>query len=277
MNSAAIVTRATIRELIQCFEQAKESVRVAYATVLSAQKSLDERFKLGGYCGVSIYLERHGHRSADHLDAEFAVKEMEKQAWRSIVDRLDIWRVMSEARASELRKHIEDGTLPPLTEETAMQLAQAYVGNVDKLVDELTKEVFDWLRPRIDSDGRGYCGAKYKTNRRDIVGKRVVREFMVELSYMGGFHLRYGGEAAQRLRTLENLFRALDGKGSTGTGYQSELQTAIEREKSGIGQTEYFKFRACKKGTLHLEFLREDLLAELNRRAGGKNLRTGRK
>jgi hypothetical protein len=277
MTSTAIVTRATIRELIQCFEEAKENVRVAYSMVLSAQKRLDDRFKLGGHTGVSIYLERHGHRSADHLDAEFAVKEMEKQAWRSIVDRLDIWRVMPEKRAAELRKHIEDGTLPELTEDTAMQLAQAYVGNVDKLIDELTKEVFDWLRPRVDIEGRTYNGGKFKTNKRDVIGKRVVREFMVELSYMGGFHVRYGGEASQRLRTLENLFRALDGKGSTGTGYQSELQTAIEREKSGIGQTEYFKFRACKKGTLHIEFLREDLLAELNRRAGGMNLRSGKK
>jgi hypothetical protein len=240
--------------------------------LLATQKMLDDWFKLGGHCGVSIYLESHGQRSADYLDAEFAIKEMEKQAWRSIVDRLDIWRVMSEARAKELRKHIDEGTLPPLSEETAMQLAAAYVGNVDKLVDELAKEIFDWLRPRINEDGRSYNDGKFKTNDREVIGKRIVREFIIERSYFGGFNVRCGGEAEQRLRTLENLFLALDGKGATGKGYQSELQTAIEREKSGEGQTEYFKFRACKKGTLHIEFLRLDLLAELNRRAGGKNL-----
>jgi hypothetical protein len=277
MTSTAIVTRATVRELIQCFNEAKANVRTGFSMIASAQKSLNDRFKLGGHTGVSIVLDRYSHRDADHLAVEETIAIMERQAWRSIVDRLDIWRVMSEARASELRKLIDEGKLPELTEDTAMQLAQAYVGNVDKLIDELTKEVFDWLRPRVDSEGRTYNGGKYKTNQRDVIGKRVVREFMVELSYMGGFHVRYRGEAAQRLRTLENLFRALDGKGSTGTGYQSDLQTAIEREKSGMGQTEYFKFRACKKGTLHIEFLREDLLAELNRRAGGMNLRSGKR
>jgi hypothetical protein len=151
-------------------------------------------------------------------------------------------------------------------------LSRAF-GNVDKLVDELTKEIFDWLRPRVDSDGRSYNGGKYKTNNREVIGSRVIRSLMVERAYNGGFHVRYDGESSQRLRTLENLFRALDGKGSTGTGYQSELQTAIEREKRGDGQTEYFRFKACKNGNLHIEFLRADLLAELNRRAGGRNFR----
>jgi hypothetical protein len=274
MESSAIVTRATVREMIQTLDKAKDAVRIAYSMLHAAQKSLDDRFKLGGHCGVSIYLERHGHRSADYVDADFAVQEMEKQAWRSIVDRLDIWRVMSEARAAELRKLIEDGKLPELTEESAMQLAAAYVGNVDKLIDELTKEVFDWLRPRIDEEGRVYTDGTYKTNKRDVIGPKVIRPYFVDIWGLGGgkFHVRYGA-CQQRLHTIENLFRALDGKGSTGKGYYSDLENAINASKDGTGQTEYFRFKACKNGNLHIEFLRSDLLAELNRRAGGMNFR----
>ncbi len=272
MSNEGLVQRATVRELIQCFDEAKAQVTTAFSMLHNAQQSLDDRFKLGGHTGVSIYLERISHRSTSWLDLEFTLKEMEKQAWYHVVNRLDIWRVMSEARASELRKQIDEGTLPPLTEDTAMQLAAAYMGNLDKLIDELTKEIFDWLRPRVDDHGRTYCGGQYKTNNREVVGPRVIREFMIERSHMGGFRVRYDGSSAQRLRTLENLFLALDGKGSTGKGYQSEIQSAIEREKSGVGRTEYFGFKACKNGNLHIEFLREYLLAELNRRAGGKNL-----
>jgi hypothetical protein len=274
MSSDALVTRATVRELIQTFNESKDAVRVGFSMLLAAQKSLDDRFKLGGHSGVSIYLERHGHRSADYLDIDFAIKEMEKQAWRSVVDRLDIWRVMSEARAKELRKHIEDGTLPELTEDTAMQLAAAYVGNIDKLIDELTKEVFDWLRPRIDEYGHIYNGGSYKTNKWEAVGNKVIRTYFVSRCGLGGgkYNVRYG-ECQQRLHTLENLFRALDGKGSTGKGYHSDLENAINASKDGTGQTEYFGFRACKNGNLHISFLREDLLAEFNRRAGGMNLR----
>lgn len=272
--SDALVMRATVRELIQTLDEAKATIRTAYPMLHAAQKSLDDRFKLGGHCGVSIYLERHGHRSADYLDVEFAITELDKQAWRSVINRLDIWRVMSEARASELRKHIDDGTLPELTEETAMQLAAAYVGNVDKLIDELTKEVFNWLRPRVDESGRAYNGGRYVTNKRDIIGTKVIRSCFVDRWGINGgkFSVRYGS-CQQRLHTLENLFRALDGKGSTGTGFHSDLENAINSSKDGTGQTEYFGFRACKNGNLHIEFLRSDLLAELNRRAGGKNFR----
>lgn len=277
MNSTELVPRATVRDLIAAFEEAKANIRTGFSLLIAAQKNLNAHFKLGGSTGVTIHLELRSRRDTGDLDIEQTIEDLEKQAWRNIVDRLDIWRVMSETRAKELRKLIDDGELPELTEETAMQLAASYIGNVDKLVDELVREVFDWLRPRVDEYGRRYNGGKFKTNSRDIIGKRVIREFMIERAHFGGFRLRYDGEAAQRLRTMENLFRALDGKGVTGSGYQSELQTAIEREKSGIGQTEYFGFRCCKKGTLHIEFLRLDLLAELNRRAGGMNLREGKR
>jgi len=277
MESTAIVTRATVRELIQCFEEAKVQARFAFSMLQNAQKSLDDRFKLGGHTGVSIYLEDRGHRDASWLNIEYTIKEMEKQAWRSVVDRLDIWRVMSEARAKELRKHIEDGTLPELTEETALQLAAAYVGNVDKLIDELTKEIFDWLRPRVDEHGRTYSGGQYVTNKRDVIGPKVIREYFVSPGFgRYKFNVRYG-ECQQRLHTLENIFRALDGKGSTGKGYHSDLENAVNASPDGTGQTEYFGFRACKNGNLHIEFRRADLLAELNRRAGGMNLRANGK
>jgi len=37
---------------------------------------------------------------------------------------------------------------------------------------------------------------------------------------------------------------------------------------NGTGETEYFKFKACKNGNLHLEFKRMDLVSKLNQLAG---------
>ena len=87
----------------------------------------------------------------------------------------------------------------------------------------------------------------------------------------GKYRVRYD-KSQQQLQTLENVFIALDGKGITGNGYRSDLENAIHASEDGTGQTEYFDFRAYKNGNLHLLFRRSDLLAELNRRAGGMNL-----
>jgi hypothetical protein len=281
MESTELVPRATIRDLIRCYDEAKANVSTAIGMLKASQTSLNSMFKLAGNTGVSIRMNRNRYDAfdADLIDAERVLKRMEQDAWRYLVDRFDIWRIMSEARAKELRDLIEKDELPTLTEESALQLMHSYTNaiNANKLIDEFAKEVFDWLRPRRDEEGRGYNGAKFKTNREDVIGKRIVREFMIDRddASRGRFHVRYD-DSQQRLRVLENLFRALEGKGATGKGYCSDLETAINSSKDGTGQTEYFKFRACKKGTLHIEFLREDLLAELNRRAGGMNLNDGK-
>lgn len=281
MASDELVPRATIRDLIRCYDEAKTNVRTGIGMLKASQTSLNSMFKLGGNVGVSIRMNRNRYDSfdADLIDIDHVLKRMERDAWTYLVDRFDIWRILSEARAKELRDLIENDQLPELTEETALQLLRSYTNatNANRLIDEFAREVFDWIRPRRDENGRGYNGAKFKTNREDVIGSRIVRESMIDRddASRGRFRVRYD-DAQQRLRVLENLFLALDGKGATGKGYVSELEAAINSSKDGIGRTEYFAFRACKKGTLHIEFLRSDLLAELNRRAGGMNLRKGK-
>ena len=81
---------------------------------------------------------------------------------------------------------------------------------------------------------------------------------------------------AQHMTALENVFRALDGAGTSTPHYQSDIETAIG--KAGVDSrwsTKYFEGRCFKNHNLHLRFLRLDLLAEFNRRAGGACLRPG--
>jgi hypothetical protein len=58
--------------------------------------------------------------------------------------------------------------------------------------------------------------------------------------------------------------------------YNGELMDAVSatrKDGDGRGETTYFRFRCFKRGTLHIAFKRMDLVDELNRIAGGKNLR----
>lgn len=257
-----------IPDFIRTYTEERERVRFAIESMQLAQTNLDARFQLGALSSpftVSI----NGEWAGTKFDLDKALARLEREAWTFIVNRLDIWRIMSVARATELKSLIDSNGLPPLTKESAGQLARQYIDGIDTLVDEYAREVFDWLRPRT-----GTKPAKYKTNNREIVGSRVVLWKIfdtVHFKFFGTYRMK-DSDAEQRLRTIENLFHTLAGKGSTGKGYRSELQTAIEASKDGTGQTEYFEFRACKNGNLHLQFLSLGLLAELNRRAGGMNL-----
>jgi hypothetical protein len=118
---------------------------------------------------------------------------------------------------------------------------------------------------------------EYKTNQRNArweLGERIVLTSVVSKCWIrkGRFDVR--DHSSQRLSALERVFLALDGAGMTGRGYYSDLEVAIKTvEKGGRGRTALFEFRACGNGSLHLRFLRADLLAAFNRVAGGRRLR----
>lgn len=64
---------------------------------------------------------------------------------------------------------------------------------------------------------------------------------------------------------------------TTDLAKRETLHDTITNSPDGTGKTDYFRFRCCLNGNLHLEFLRLDLVAKLNAVAGGNRLRTDQK
>jgi hypothetical protein len=267
VSSDELVKRASVGDLVRAFRESADAVRTAFGMIAEAERRLNATFKLDSHSGVDITPD--GERFA-RFDADAAVERMRRDAWRIIVDRLEIWRVLSNKRADELKKELERGSLPEITEENVEAFARSYMGALPDLLNEMVGEVYEWLRPR-----EGTHRAKYKTNSVFEVGERVILTGMVERAYIGrGFRLHY--QRQQILRSLENTFSALDGRGQTGKRYNSLLEDAIGASPDGQGETDYFRFRACKNGNLHVEFRRRDLLARFNQIAGGLRLKPTR-
>lgn len=269
-DSAEIVPRATVRELIACYDQAVADVTHAFQLLQGAQKSLDARFKLGNtYSSITVTTDGNHVPS---LQLTKALARLERDAWNNIFTRLDVRRMMPTTKVKSLEEQIDTNKMPPLTEDTAMQLAAQCIGQLDTLLDELVVEVFDWLRPQEQSSE-----ANYKSNQREIIGKRVVITSTVKLNGAGcAAKYMVCSHMDQRLTCLENVFLALDGNGVVHRGYHSDITNAINSSRNGTGKTKYFAFKAHKNSNLHLEFLREDILAELNRRGGEMKLKKGK-
>lgn len=276
-DDASIATRTTVRELVAVFEQAERDVRTAFATIAAAEKRVNDAFTLGApsYREIRVNPSREKHHSVDFGDADRAVERMAREAWKTIVERLDVRRVLSAKRAKELDDRLEKGELPPITEEAVYAFANEY-RDVRGFFEEKVAEVFDWLRPREGS----WRFTDYKTNQKNAkleLGPKVVLTGMVHASFMG--RNRFGGrfdvdyDDKARLVALEAVFRALDGKGWGTKEYEADLVTAIEAAPDGHAETEYFEVRAFKNRSLHVRFVRLDLLHRLNQIAGGRNLR----
>jgi hypothetical protein len=251
----------TVPELVAIYRRAETDIRDAFALLAGAERRLSEAFALAESTRA-ISVCQHHYRSMDWTDVDGALEGVRREVWAAIVDRLELRRMMSVARAKELDEQLRKGELPEITEDSVSAFARRYLDALPAMLSEAVGEVFEWLRPP---------GSKYRRNSELEVPKRVILRWVAE--WWGSYWYVHDSKQAM-LTALENVFTALDGRGQITRTHRSELGNAIHRAgRDGAFETAYFKGRVCKNRNLHLEFLRADLLARLNQIAGGRRLR----
>jgi hypothetical protein len=255
-----LAVRETLPTMIAAYQHATAEVERAYKTLADAQKHLQAVFidsKGYNFKTIDRNLYEAGKPASDQIN-----KQIKKDAWSIIVERMELRRLLSIARRTELDKQIQDGELPDLTEENVLALFESSAANMNTYLEEAVTEVFEWLRPH---------NSQHKTNTEYELGRKVVLTWMVEKGYnRGKFRPNYHRD--KYLTALDNVFCMIDGKPPVKT-YHSELFNAITDSPDGTGSTPYFKFKCYLNGNLHLEFLRPDLVARLNAVAGGTRLK----
>lgn len=277
MNTSDLAIRTTVRELVAAFVAAERDVRAAFAQIVAAEERVNEAFGLAPgdrYASGFLRVSACGTEWRDDFrDADQAVALMNRAAWRALVDRLELRRMMSVKAWERLQRQLDDSKstrgdlpdMPPLTEETALAFARGMMGQAPDMMRDAVREVWDFLRPRG-------AAAKLKTNSQLEVPESVILPYVVEPRWIGtGFTVDY--RYRQNLVALERVFHALAGDGRMNLVHESELGAAIDASADGVGQTSLFAFRACKNRNLHLRILRLDLLADFNALAAGKTLR----
>lgn len=259
-----VAKRETLSAMVGTYQQATRKVEEAYTILEQAQKSLQAVFleKPGYRFGV---IERNctdvGTTASKAINAK-----LKKDAWAVIVERMELRRLLSIQRRTELDTQIEKGELPELTDENVLALFETSAANVNVYLEEAVQEVFDYLRPPR---------SHLKTNTEYELGKKVILTWQVEKGWSRGkFRVNYHRD--KYLTALDNVFSMIDGKGPV-KSYHGPLYDAITDSPDGTGKTEYFKFRCCLNGNLHLEFLKPALVAKLNAVAGGNRLRNERR
>jgi hypothetical protein len=255
----ALAPRLTLPQAVEVYERGERDLRDAMELLRRAERSLSEAFGMHN-TGVSI-TDRWNRLNFSHPDD--VVSNVRRQCWRQFIERLELRRFMSVRAWEQLQQRIDHEEPPEISIETVTGLARQYEQQLPAMLEQAVVEVFEWLRPP---------GSEFKTNSELEIGKRVILTWTIEAWNLGHpFHVRYGMDP--RLSALENVFSALDGRGSVTKGHYSALTEAINKSPDGTGETPYFRFKCFRKGTLHLEFKRLDLLKRFNAIAGGRRLR----
>jgi len=253
-----MIPKHTVLELIETYREAVREFEIA-----------DHAVKRIGH--IMNVMEAHMSPTVSVYGRSLDVKEGEKEIrrgfWRFVFKTSGAYQVMSPSKTKEIREWIEKSDLPAFDEENIMNQINGFRQNMAIMFDDYAKEVFDFLRPQYEQE-------QFKTNEKNrlsLQGKVIIDWCVVDGSlntYKEPF-----------LTALDNLFHILDKK-SVPRDYEAtfcnKLKEAVRTGKTdwhhSVGElkTEYFYVKWFKKGTIHITFLRDDLLLDFNQRAGNQ-------
>jgi hypothetical protein len=263
-TTKAMIPSHTIEAMCRAYADAQRDVAEAFRLLDVAKKRLDGVFAAGSY-GVSML----PHNISDSYlgsGAEETALNIRKLAWNYVLRQTRVLEMCGVKQREELVRQVSNGEdLPDLTEDNVWSLLNKLGDELPAMLEAALKEVFEFLTPSSK-------WTRYKTNNSFKVGKRVIVSYAFDTQY--GCRLNYHKEPF--IQALDNVFHLLDGKGVA--RYPDNLVTAIEtalRKHEWCCETEYFKCKWFKVGTLHIDFQRLDLVDELNKRAGGGGLDKG--
>lgn len=260
----------TLADMCEAWRQSEADLRAAFALLVGVEQRLKATFKPDSYL-FDLSRERRDYH--DYKKPDQTLKELKKDVWRVLIDRMQLRRVLSVERNKQLDKQLETGEgLPEINEVQILAMLEGTANNVHLYIEEMVREVFDWLRPHHNEP--------YVTNTKfaQELGARVVIGWACEYwgvsSHRGRFGVNHHRQA--NITALDNVFHALDGKGTI-KSHHGPLTDAVCASPDGTGETEYFRFRCFRNHNMHVEFKRRDLLAKLNAVAGGLTLKATNK
>jgi len=271
--SASIIEHVPARAAAEAYQKSAEEIREAMATISNAVERIKKAFAADSKYefNISVDIGRTAYYVTDEGTVDSLMADMKRQAWCVLVDKLQIRKVMSAKRQDEMDKALQDrhqwknadtDPLPEITAENIESVAGGFAASIEEFMAEAVREEYDFWKP---------WNSEHKTNSQFVLNPKVIRKYMVERTWEGrGW--RPGYTHRGHLAAIDRIFHQLDGIPIM-SGVRGPLDDAIcLADADGHGETDYFRFRCCKNGNLHLEFKRKDLLDRFNLIAGRNRL-----
>jgi hypothetical protein len=191
-------------------------------------------------------------------------KELQKAAWQHVFAEFLPAQMATSQLAKDINSFVEQQSKIPFTERNLFRMLQIVAGTQDTRVDRAVEEAIDSLTKHTKENRFGVEG--WVTNSGYMLNRRFIRSYMAELSWSDPHLVRvrtYGSQSDE----IRDLIKAL----CFITGRPFEEVAQPERGDNTYTPGEwyewgFFRFKPFKKGTVHFEFLDEEVWAAVNAR-----------
>ena len=192
-------------------------------------------------------------------------KDLQKAAWKHVFAEFLPAQMATSNLQRDINAFVEEQSKIPFTERNIYRMLQIVAGTQEQRVDRAVEEAIDSLTKHTKENRWGVEG--WVTNSGYMLNRRFIRAYMAELSWNNrGVNLKTYGSQSDEIRDLIKALCFI-----TGRSYD---EVAQPEKPSGDGifwpgewyEWGFFRFRAYKKGTVHFEFLDEEVWAAVNAR-----------
>ena len=200
------------------------------------------------------------------------LEKLRKRAWDTVIDRTKVKDLVTSNVRNDFYKIQNQQGYMAFTKENIHNFFKELFLNKDNIAQNCVEEVFD-LMTKYHSENRVYFEG-WKTNDRWKVTKKVILPCMLSewneycLSSSAGEKLNdiekamcfITGKSFKDIKTIEQLFAEKEKKcRETRNWFDNSFKTNTWYE------SEFFKFKIFKKGTMHLEFKEVFLYEQFNK------------
>ena len=205
-------------------------------------------------------------------------KALQKRAWRWIFQKFHMDRYVTSSVLEQVNAVVEKQSHLPFTMRNIYRMLEMIVGTHADRMQQVIMDAFDIIC-KFSDENVTYTGEKWKTNSAHMVNKRFIVPYIT--SYDNRWptdyvKTSYGGNAAKMTDVVKALCYL------TGDPYEKEVRCAdgstyTERKKSldqffsdrklywgEWHEWTFFRVKGHKKGTMHFEFIDDDVWAMFN-------------
>jgi hypothetical protein len=192
-------------------------------------------------------------------------KDLQKEAWKHVFAEFLPVQMATSQLAKDINRFVEDQSKIPFTERNIYRMLQIVAATQDQRVDRAVEEAIDSLTKHTRENRWGVEG--WVTNSGYMLNRRFIRAYMAERSWDGrGVNVKTYGTQSDEIRDLIKALCFI-----TGRAYDKVAQ---HEKPAGDGifwpgewyRWGFFRFKAHLKGTVHFEFLDEEVWAAVNAR-----------
>lgn len=264
-NTQGIVRYSYVQDIVSKYKDAVE----LFDTVMEGNNRMNELCNSMGVQPIVFgarKVQDVNSYSSGAITRDVFKKTLQKSLWKHVFEQFNMSKYVTQKVINELNRAIELASDMPFTMKNIYRMAQMLVATHGNRMQQTLVETFEYICSL--SAENSTAGEKWKTNSDYMINRRFIVPYLTSYDkYMTRTNCYVSLGYYREYTKIDDIVKALCY--ITGTNYDdiSNISTFVRETRMNWGQWYewgFFRIRGYKKGTMHFEFVDENVWYKFN-------------